>query len=91
VTFQAAQERIDRRPTDPDVDKEEIRDAVHKVKDEVAKGEMANVAKVERWLKQLLDLAPDVAGVVLEGLATPLAGVGVAIVAVARRLRSGAG
>ena len=85
--FQAVLDRIAQRPPDPNVDKEEIRDTVGKVKEEVGKGDAANAAKVERWLRQLIELAPDVAGVVLKGLANPVAGVAAAVVAVARRLR----
>ncbi|RPI52735.1 MAG: hypothetical protein EHM56_08060 [Chloroflexi bacterium] len=87
ATFQAVLDRIDRRPPDPNVEKEEIRDTVGKVKDEVAKGDAVNVAKVERWLRQLIDLAPDVADVALKGLANPVMGVAAAVAAVARRLR----
>jgi len=86
--FQAALDRVAERPPDPDVDREEIQDTVAKVRDEVAKGDAANVTKVERWLRQLLDLAPDVADVALKGLANPVAGVAAAIVAIARRLRA---
>lgn len=86
--FQAVLDRVAERPPDPDVDREEIHDTVGKVRDEVAKGDEANVAKVERWLRQLMDLAPDVAEVALKGLANPVAGVAAAIVAIARRLRT---
>lgn len=88
AVFQAVLDRIDVRPPDPNVDRDEIRDTAGKVKDEVAKGDAANVAKIERWLRQLIDLAPDVAEVALAGLANPVVGAAAAIAAVARRLRA---
>jgi len=88
ATFQAVLDRIAQRPPDPDVDKEEIRDTVDKVVDEAAKGDAANAAKVERWLGQLIELAPDVADVMLSWLAGPVSGAAPGIVAAARRLRT---
>jgi TPR repeat protein len=89
--FQAVNAQIDRRPEDPNVGKDELRDTAQMVKDEVAKGEAANTAKIERWLKQLIDLAPDVAEVALAALANPAAGVATAIAKLAQRLQASRG
>ena len=85
--FRAVNAQIDRRPEDPNVDKDELRDTAQKLKDEVAKGEAANATKVERWLRTLLDLAPDVAEVALAALANPVAGAVTAISRLAQRLK----
>jgi len=47
-------DRVAERPPDPDVDREEIHDTVGKVRDEVAKGDEANVAKVGQivWIEE---------------------------------------
>ena len=86
--FRAVNAQIDRRPEDPNVDKDELRDTAQNLKDEVAKGEAANATKVERWLKGLLDLAPDVAEVALTALANPVAGAATAISKLAQRLKA---
>jgi hypothetical protein len=51
---------IDLRPADPNVDKDEIRELVKRLEDEIGRGDQANVSKVERWLKSLGAMAPDV-------------------------------
>lgn len=88
LLFQAVSAQIDRRPEDPVVDKDELRDTVQKVKDETAKGDEANLARIERLLKTLIDWAPDVADVALAALANPAPGVASAVTKVAQRLKA---
>jgi hypothetical protein len=45
------------------------------IEQEVARGGAADSHKVERWLKDLSDLAPDVAQATIESLRQPNAGV----------------
>ena len=86
--FRAVDAQIAQRAEDPNVDKDELKDLVQKLEGEVAKGQAANPSKVERWLKLLLDVAPDVAEVALAALANPAVGVAVAIGNLARRLQA---
>jgi hypothetical protein len=69
--FASVYESIKDRPDNPDVDKEEIEEAVKKVEEETAKGEEANPIKVNRWLKLLADAAPDVVSKVANILMNP--------------------
>ena len=86
--FDAVYRRIEQRPDDPEVDKEELAQTVGQVQQEVAKGEDANEHKLRRWLKTLAELAPDVFEVTLAAIANPVAGAALAVRRVAERLRS---
>jgi hypothetical protein len=86
--FQTIDAQIDRRPEDPSITKDELRTTVQQVKEETAKGEQANPARVERLLKTLADWAPDVADVALATLANPAAGIASAVAKVAQRLKA---
>jgi hypothetical protein len=84
--FDAVYRRIEQRPDDPEVDKEELAQTVGQVQREVAKGENANESKLRRWLKMLAELAPDVFDVTLAAIANPVAGVALAVRRVAERV-----
>lgn len=86
--FASVYQKIEERPEDPDVDKEELAETVQKVEKEAAKGEEANPTKVERWLKFLGGMAPDILKVTAAALANPLAGVGTAIGLIAEKARA---
>jgi hypothetical protein len=85
--FDAIYQRIDARPEDPDVDKEEIKKTVQDVQQEAAKGEQANPNKVMRWVRSLSEMAPDIFEIVVAGLASPVAGVGVAVRKIAEKAK----
>jgi hypothetical protein len=86
--FAAIYQKIDARPADPDVDKEELAETVHKVEQEAAKGDEANPNKVERWLRFLGGMAPDILEVTVACLTNPLAGVGTVIRKIAEKARA---
>jgi len=83
--FKDIDRRIETLPASPDVDKEELKDTVQKVEDEVKKGEEANPTKVERWLKFIGDMAPDILQVTAATLANPAMGLSVAIKKIAEK------
>jgi hypothetical protein len=89
--FAHVYQQIEARPADPDVDKEEVTETVQKVEKEAAKGEEANATKVERWLKFLGGMAPDILDVTVACLTHPLAGVGTVIRKIAEKARAEAG
>jgi hypothetical protein len=91
TAFRAVTRQIEDRPADPEVDQDELQDTAQRVKDEVLKGDAASETKVERWLKTLIDVAPDVAEVALAALTNPLVGVAVAIRTLAQRLKASLG
>ena len=86
--FAKIYQKIDARPEDPNVDKTEIKDTVQKIEEEVKKGEQANPAKVERWLKFLAGMADDISQVVASTLASPIAGVAKAIQLIAKKAKA---
>jgi hypothetical protein len=79
--------QIEKRPADPDVDRDEIVDTVQKIEAEAGKGEQANPTRVERWLRILKEIAPDVLDVTAQALTNPIGGVADGIRKVAARLR----
>lgn len=72
--FEQLQQAILARPEDPDIDKEEIVETVQKIEIESQKGEQANPKKVERWVQNLNNMAPDIVDVILASLGGPVSG-----------------
>ena len=91
AAFKGIETKIDTRPPDPTVDKGELKETVKKVEEEVKKGEEANPTKVERWLKFLGDMAPDILQVTAATLANPVMGLSLAIKKIADKAQSQAG
>jgi hypothetical protein len=85
--FSTINKQIDTRPDDPNVDKDELKDTVKKIEEEVKKGEEANPTKVERWLKFLGGMADDIFQVTAATLASPVAGISKAIQLIAKKAK----
>jgi hypothetical protein len=77
--FATVYQHIQTRPEDPNVDKSELIELIRKVEQEAVKGEAANPTKLERWLKTVAYMAPDIWEVTVASLAHPLAGVATVI------------
>ena len=88
AAFAEIQQKIDARPPDPNVEKDEIKRAVDDVKAEVQKGDEANANKVQRWLTNLGAMAPDIFKVTVATLANPAAGIATAIQLIAKKAQS---
>lgn len=71
--FQAIYQKVEARPADPDVDKEEIVAQVQQIEAEVTTQEQPNEKKLERWLHNLASMAPDIVDVMAASLAGPVA------------------
>jgi hypothetical protein len=89
--FDSVYQRIEARPEDPTVDKEELTETVQRIEAEVAKGEAANPTKVERWLRTLAGMADDIFDVTAASLVSPAAGIAAVIRKVAAKAREEAG
>lgn len=72
--FKRAHKRIQVRPEDPQVDPAKLENQVKKIEVEASKGESADPSKLERWLKTLAKMAPDIVEVMAASLAGPAAG-----------------
>ena len=72
--FKHAHKRIQVRPEDPKVAQAKLENQVKKIEAEAAKGEAADPSKLERWLKTLAQMAPDIVEVMAASLAGPVAG-----------------
>ena len=77
--FAEIHQLIQERPENPDFEKEELTGKVDAIQKEVEKGDEANPNKLERWLKELIHLAPDIFEVTVASLVNPAAGVTTAI------------
>lgn len=72
--FKSAHKRLSTRPEDPKVDQAKLENQVKKIEAEAAKGEAADQSRLERWLKTLAQMAPDIIEVMAASLAGPVAG-----------------
>ncbi len=63
-----------RRRKGSQVDKTRLEDQVKKIEAEAAKGSAADQGKLEKWIKTLANMAPDIVEVMAASLAGPVAG-----------------
>ena len=88
MLFDLLEAKINARPEDPNVDKQEIRDQVNQIKAEAAQGEQANANKLERWIQNLFRMAPDIVDVIAASLGGPVSGVTTVIQKIAARVKA---
>ena len=86
--FALLEERIKARPEDPNVDKQEIQDKVTQIKTEAAQGDAANETKLERWIRNLAEMAPDVVDVMIASLGGPVSGLTAVLQKIAVRVKA---
>lgn len=86
--FEVVYQRIEKRPDDTKVDKEEITETVQRIEQETARGEEANAGKVERWLKNVIEMAPDIGEVVISCLTSPATGIATVIRKIAEKAKA---
>ena len=86
--FAIIYQKIEVRPEDPKVDKEEITQAVQRIEQETTKGEEANPDKFERLLKTVGGMAPEIGEVILATLTSPAAGIATVIRKIAEKAKA---
>ena len=86
--FELLEERINARPEDPNVDKQEIHDKVNQIKAEASQGNNANENKLDRWIRDLAGMAPDIFDVMLASLGGPITGFTAVIQKIAARVKA---
>jgi hypothetical protein len=89
--FAQVHEAIERRPDDPKVEKEELKDTVVRIEKEAAKDTNADEGKLERWIDFVANMAPDVWDVLIATLTNPIAGLGTVARKVAEKSRRARG
>lgn len=72
--FKQLNGKIRRRRKGSQVDKTRLENQVKKIEAEAAKGSAADQGKLERWIKTLANMAPDIVEVMAASLAGPVAG-----------------
>lgn len=85
--FDAIYQKIDARPEDPNVGKEEITENVKNIQQETGKGEAANEKKIARWLSNLIEMAPDIFEVTVACILNPVMGAALAVRKVAEKIQ----
>jgi len=85
--FDRILKQIDTRPPHKDVDKNELKDLVEKIHNEVKKGDNGNPNKVERWLRFLASMADDIFEVTVATLTNPVLGIGKAFQLIAKKAK----
>jgi len=86
--FKHAHKRIKARPQYPKVDQVKLENQVKKIEAEAAKGEAADLSKLERWMKTLAKMAPDIVEVMAASLAGPVAGFAVVFKKIVERAKA---
>ncbi len=72
--FKRLHREIKARPSDPTVTKPELESQVGKIEKEAAKGDKADTGKLEKWIRILAQMAPDIVDVMAASLGGPVAG-----------------
>jgi len=85
--FMSIYQQIETRPEDPNVEKAELTQTVQNIEAETANGERANSVKIDRWLRNLAMMAPDILDVTIACLTSPLAGVASAVRKIATKAK----
>jgi hypothetical protein len=85
--FLEIQNHIDNLPINKVADKTDLKDIVEEIKQEVMKGDRVNSSKIERWLRFLLDLSPDIFKITVNILAAPLDGLALVVRLTAQNLK----
>jgi len=83
--FQQINKKIDTLPDKDEDEKQELKDTVKKIEEEVKKGEEAKPEKVERWLKFVAGMSNDILQVTAATLTNPVAGVAKAVQLIAQK------
>src|SRR5215212_1685977 len=86
--FKRVHEDIKVRPANSEVDKARLENQVKKIEAEAAKGEAADLSKLERWMKTLAKMAPDIVEVMAASLAGPTAGFAVVFKKIVERAKA---
>jgi hypothetical protein len=77
--FASIYQKIDARPNTPPQDKEDLKSEVTDLQAEVAKGAEANETFLERRLRNIKRMAPDILEVVVSSFANPALGLATAV------------
>jgi hypothetical protein len=85
--FEEIYKDIESQSVDSGIDTNEIQSKVKLIEQEVLNGENANESKVERWLKFLAEMAPDIFDTVTATLCSPILGISEVIKKIALRVR----
>ena len=72
--FKRVHRKVKTRRADPKVDQAKLQTQVKRIETEAAKGSAADPGKLERWIRTLAKMAPDIVEVMAASLAGPVGG-----------------
>ncbi len=85
--FEAVYARVERPTGKRKAKADEVRETVQRVEQEVSKGDEGDTERIERWLRALADIAPDVLEVAVTAMTNPWAAVASGVKMVAKRFQ----
>lgn len=88
AAFARIYQAIQARPSDAAVDPDEITETVQRIEQETAKGSAAEASKLERWVKSIAGMAPDIFEVMATAFAGPTSAAATILKKVIERARS---
>ena len=74
MLFKRVHKELETQPAQATPNAEKVEEQVKKIEKEAAKGEKADLAKLESWLVKLSKMAPDILDVMLASLGGPVTG-----------------
>lgn len=86
--FKRVRRKVKARRAAPKVDQAKLENQVKKIETEAAKGPAADPGKLERWVRTLAKMAPDIVEVMAASLAGPVAGFTLAFKKIVERARA---
>lgn len=88
AAFALIYQKIQSRPDDPGVERDEIAQNVRLIEKESTKAAAADEHKLERWVKHLMEIAPDIVEVLAAAFAGPASAAGTILKKVIERARA---
>ena len=85
--FKRVHRKVKIRRADPKVDQAKLENQVKKIEKETAKGSAADPGKLERWIRTLAKMAPDIVEVMAASLAGPVGGFSMVFKKIVERAR----
>jgi hypothetical protein len=85
--FKRVRRKVKTRRADPNVDQTKLENQVNKIEAEAAKGPAADTGKLERWIRTLAKMAPDIVEVMAASLAGPVGGFSMVFKKIVERAR----
>lgn len=86
--FEKIATSIEKRSDDTEFTKDEIRETVNKIKTEVQKSDNINETELEKFIRRLKGMAPDIFDVAVASWSNPVAGIGLVLKKIVMKIKA---